>query len=149
MHITADRFEKLTFDISEEVLSELPPDLRADPADAILQLSVRSPLPDVLTDEEVEQCLAAGEILRHAEKPDLRPLVLFTLLLHTGMKKVEVANLKREHVDVTNRSMRCAGLAPCAITKRKWSRKPSAANSACRPFSGGRRKAESRSWQRG
>ncbi len=77
-------------------------ELRADPADAILQLSVRSPLPDVLTDEEVEKCLAAGEILRHAEKPDLRPLVLFTLLLHTGMKKVEVANLKREHVDVTN-----------------------------------------------
>lgn len=36
MHVTADRFEKLTFDISEEVLLELPPDLRADAEEVIL-----------------------------------------------------------------------------------------------------------------
>ncbi len=73
--------------------------LRADPSEAVLQLSVRSPLPEVLTDEEVEKCSAAGEILRHGEKPDIRPLLLFTLLLQTGMKKVEVANLKKDHID--------------------------------------------------
>jgi len=76
--------------------------LRADPSEAVLQLSVRSPLPEILTDDEVEKCLAAGEILRHSEKPDIRPLTLFTLLLDTGMKKVEVANLKREHIDISN-----------------------------------------------
>ncbi|MBI3241533.1 MAG: phage integrase N-terminal SAM-like domain-containing protein [Chloroflexi bacterium] len=75
-------------------------ELRADPSQAVLQLSVRSPLPEILTDEEVEKCLAAGEILRRGEKPDIRPLVLFKLLLDTGMKKVEVANLKKEHIDL-------------------------------------------------
>ncbi len=76
--------------------------LRIDPAAAVLQLSVRSPLPDILTDEEVEKCLAAGERLRLAEKPDIRPLILFKLLLDTGLKKVEVANLKKEHIDLTH-----------------------------------------------
>ncbi len=83
-------------------------ELRADPSQAVLQLSVRSPLPEILTDEEVEKCAAAGEILRHGEKPDIRPLVLFKLLLDTGMKKVEVANLKKEHIDLA----RPAGPAP-------------------------------------
>ena len=77
-------------------------ELRADPSETILQLSVRSPLPEILTDEEVEKCLAAGEILRRGEKPDLRPLVLFKLLLDTGLKKVEVANLKKEHIDLAH-----------------------------------------------
>jgi integrase/recombinase XerD len=77
-------------------------ELRADPSQAVLQLSVRSPLPEILTDEEVEKCLAAGEILRRGEKPDIRPLVLFKLLLDTGMKKVEAVNLKKEHIDLTH-----------------------------------------------
>lgn len=77
-------------------------ELRADPSEAVLQLSVRSPLPEILADDEVEKCLAAGEILRHGEKLDIRPLVLFKLLLDTGMKKVEVANLKKEHIDLSN-----------------------------------------------
>ena len=77
-------------------------ELRADPSEAVLQLSVRSPLPEILTDEEVEKCLAAGEILRRGEKPDIRPFVLFKLLLDTGMKKVEVANLKKEHIDLSH-----------------------------------------------
>jgi site-specific recombinase XerC len=78
-------------------------ELRADPAETIVQLNVRSPLPEVLTEEEIARCLAAGERLRLAEeKPDLRPLVLFDLLLQTGMKKVEVANLKLEHIDAAS-----------------------------------------------
>ncbi|MEK7784860.1 MAG: site-specific integrase [Chloroflexota bacterium] len=77
-------------------------ELRADPSQAVLQLSVRSPLPEILTDEEVEKCAAAGEILRRGEKPYIRPLVLFKLLLDTGMKKVEVANLKKEHIDLAH-----------------------------------------------
>jgi len=72
--------------------------LRLDPAEAVLQLSVRSPLPEMLTDDDVEKCLNAGEILRRGEKPDMRPLLIFKLLLETAMKKVEVANLKLEHI---------------------------------------------------
>jgi integrase/recombinase XerD len=79
-------------------------ELRADPSETVLQLSVRSPLPEILTDEEVEKCLAAGEILRRGEKPDIRPLTLFTLLLITGMKKVEVANLKKDHIALAHPS---------------------------------------------
>jgi site-specific recombinase XerD len=78
-------------------------ELRADPAETLIQLNVRSPLPEALTAEEIERCQAAGERLRRAEeKPDIRPLILFDLLLQTGMKKVEVANLKLEHVDASN-----------------------------------------------
>lgn len=74
--------------------------LRQNPAEAVLQLSVRSPLPVILSEEEVARCLAAGERLRHAEKPDSRPLLLLSLLLQTGMKKVEVANLKQDHLEL-------------------------------------------------
>ncbi len=77
-------------------------ELKSDPSEAVLQLSVRSPLPEVLTDEEVEKCLAGGERLRLAEKPDIRPLTLFKLLLDIGLKKVEVANLKPEHLELGN-----------------------------------------------
>jgi site-specific recombinase XerD len=77
-------------------------ELRSNPSDAVLQLSVRSPLPEVLTEEEVEKCLAGGERLRLADKPDIRPLTLFMLLLETGVKKVEVANLKQEHLELGN-----------------------------------------------
>src|SRR5512134_131398 len=56
--------------------------LRADPAEVVVQLNVRSPLPEILSEEEIERCRAAGERLRGAEeKPDIRPLVLFDLLL--------------------------------------------------------------------
>lgn len=77
-------------------------ELRADPSDAVLQLSVRSPLPEILSDEEVEKCWVGGERLRLADKPDIRPLVLFKLLLDTGLKKVEVANLKLEQINLSN-----------------------------------------------
>jgi integrase/recombinase XerD len=77
-------------------------ELRSDPSEAVLQLSVRSPLPEILTDQEVERCLAAGERLHLAEKPDIRPLTLFKLVLDTGLKKIEVANLQHEHVDLSN-----------------------------------------------
>lgn len=77
-------------------------ELRSDPAEAVLQVSVRSPLPEILTDEEVEKCLTGGDRLRLADKPDIRPLTLFKLVLDTGLKKVEVANLQREHLDLSN-----------------------------------------------
>jgi predicted Zn-dependent protease with MMP-like domain len=41
MHISADRFEKLAFKIADEVLAGLPPDLRADAEEVILDIADR------------------------------------------------------------------------------------------------------------
>jgi len=72
-----------------------------DPSETIIQQSVLSPLPSVLTDDEVEQAItAAHRLWRTAEKPDMRPYVLFTLLLQTGIKKSECLSLELTHVDL-------------------------------------------------
>ena len=47
MHISADRFEKLTLAIADEVLAQLPPDLRADAEQVILDIADR-PTPEQL-----------------------------------------------------------------------------------------------------
>ena len=72
-----------------------------DPAAALIQQTVLSPLPEILSPSEVEAVLAAGEALRHAAKPDPRPYVLFRLLLDTGLKKGEVLKLVPNHVDLS------------------------------------------------
>ncbi len=72
-----------------------------DPSETIIQQSVLSPLPVVLTDEEVEQALSAAHRLwRLADKPDMRPYVLFSLLLQTGIKKSECLSLELTHIDL-------------------------------------------------
>lgn len=77
--------------------------LTGDPAGPIIQQTVLSPLPLVLTEAEVEQARAAAQRLwRHPEKPDIRPYLLFSLLLQTGIKKSECLNLEPNHVDVSN-----------------------------------------------
>lgn len=73
-----------------------------DPAAAIIQQTVLSPLPDILSAAEVEAALAAAETLRQAEKPDSRPYVLFGLLLETGIKKGECLALVPNHVDLSD-----------------------------------------------
>jgi len=75
----------------------LPGDLAAP----IIQQTVLSPLPEYLTEAEIKQALAGAEALRRAEKPDLRPYVLFTLLLQTGIKKGECIALVPNHVDLS------------------------------------------------
>jgi site-specific recombinase XerD len=73
----------------------------SDPAAPIIQQTVLSPLPDVLSEAEIQAALAAAEALRRAEKPDPRPYVLFTLLLQTGIKKGECLALVPNHVDLS------------------------------------------------
>jgi len=74
-----------------------------DPAAPITQRPVATPLPDILTDEQVQQVLAAASELRHhAEKPDARPLLLVKLLLKTGIKKSECMAVKLEHIDLSD-----------------------------------------------
>ncbi len=49
----------------------------------------------------MDQALAAAEALWKAEKPDVRPYVLFWLLLQTGIKKSECLKLELNHVDTS------------------------------------------------
>lgn len=73
--------------------------ISADPAEKILQKSVISPLPDVLTEDEQILALAAAADLIEQKDPDPRPYALFKLLLETGIKKSECLNIKLQHID--------------------------------------------------
>jgi site-specific recombinase XerD len=71
-----------------------------NPSSGVIQKTVSSPLPEVLTEGEVERVLAATQQLRaDAEKPDARPHLLVMLLLQTGIKKSECMGLHPDHVD--------------------------------------------------
>jgi integrase/recombinase XerD len=73
-----------------------------DPAEKIIQHTVISPLPEVLTSAELGLVLEASNQIRYSEKPDTRPIALLMLLLETGIKKSECLNIKRSHIE-TNR----------------------------------------------
>jgi len=74
--------------------------LLEDPAVAIPQQTVLSPLPEVLTPEEVRSVLETAEALRHKQPPDARSYTLLALLLQTGIKKSECLTIDLNHVDV-------------------------------------------------
>jgi integrase/recombinase XerD len=69
-----------------------------DPAHQVLQRSVISPLPQVLTDEEVNSVLLAADRYRRQPKPDARPYFLLSLLLETGIKKNECLGIHLNHI---------------------------------------------------
>ncbi len=74
--------------------------LHGDPAAPIVHQRAKSPLPEILYDNQVEQLLAATRaLLGDAKKPDARPHLLITLLLHTGLKKSECMSIKLTHMD--------------------------------------------------
>jgi site-specific recombinase XerD len=74
--------------------------LMIDPAEKVLQQSVISPLPVVLTEEEVEMVMSTAMQVRHEKKPDPRPYVLLALLLTTGIKKGECLTIYHNHLDL-------------------------------------------------
>lgn len=74
--------------------------LLIDPAEKVLQRTVISPLPVILTVEEVQLVLDAANKHRHGLKPDARPYTLLLLLLETAIKKNECLNLNLNHVDM-------------------------------------------------
>ena len=71
-----------------------------DPAEKVLQQSVISPLPTILTAEERELVLETANQIRVSKKPDARTYVLVALLLHTGIKKGECLTLSLNHLDL-------------------------------------------------
>ncbi|MCB9136376.1 MAG: site-specific integrase [Anaerolineales bacterium] len=73
--------------------------LLVDPAEKVVQRSVLSPLPEVLSPAELDLALQAADRLRSAEKPDTRHAALFQLLIYTGIKKSECLNLTPNHLD--------------------------------------------------
>lgn len=76
-----------------------------DPAASLAHHPVTAPLPQVLTDVEVNQLLAATSGWRHdTDKPDARPHLLVTLLLSTGIKKSECMNLTLTDIDTSDPS---------------------------------------------
>jgi integrase/recombinase XerD len=74
--------------------------LLIDPAEKVVQRSVMSPLPTVLTEEETQAVLQAAESHRHGKKPDARPFALVYLLLATGIKKSECLGIHLNHIDL-------------------------------------------------
>lgn len=77
--------------------------LPEDPATAVIQHSVRSPLPVVPTPVQISNALQAAESWRQGllpeRKADARPLLLLTLLLQTAIKKNEAMNIVPNHID--------------------------------------------------
>jgi integrase/recombinase XerD len=74
--------------------------LLLDPAEQVVQQSVLSPLPTVLTADEVQAALQAANRIGHAAKPDMRHHALLLLLLETGVKKNECLTLTLNHLDL-------------------------------------------------
>ena len=74
--------------------------LVVDPAEKVVQQSVMSPLPVVLTTEETAAVLEVARASRTAKKPDARPYTLLALLLSTGIKKGECLTMALNHIDL-------------------------------------------------
>lgn len=71
-----------------------------DPAEKVLQQSVISPLPIILTPAETVRIRSAANRLRTGKKPDARPELLLSLLLATGIKKGECLAISPNHLDL-------------------------------------------------
>jgi len=74
--------------------------LLTDPADKLVQRSVTSPLPEVMSYAEVERALSAAQALREADQPDARPYTLLKLVLETAIKKGECTRIGLSHLSV-------------------------------------------------
>ncbi|MBI4732784.1 MAG: tyrosine-type recombinase/integrase, partial [Chloroflexi bacterium] len=70
------------------------------PGEKVVQRSVLSPIPEVLTDAEIEAALLAADRHRRQSKPDARPYTLLSLLLATGVKKSECLGIHLKHIDL-------------------------------------------------
>jgi len=78
--------------------------ISSNPAEKIVQQTVISPLPEVLTPAEQELVVETSNQIRYSKKPDTRPFTLLLLLLETGIKKGECLNIKLSHVETNDES---------------------------------------------
>ena len=73
-----------------------------DPSTAVIQRSVKSPLPKLPTSDELDRAETVTQAMRTGDvgkKADARPHMLLTLLLQTGIKKNEAMNIVPNHID--------------------------------------------------
>lgn len=71
-----------------------------DPAEKLVQQSVTSPLPIIMSQAEVQTALETAAALRETDEPDARPYALLKLLLETAIKKGECQSLGLNHLSV-------------------------------------------------
>ncbi len=76
--------------------------LLIDPAEKVANRSVLSPLPTVLTEEEMLAALDAANKHRSDEKPDARPFTLLSLILTTAVKKSECLGIHLNHIELND-----------------------------------------------
>ncbi len=74
--------------------------IQTDPADKLVQHPVTSPLPTVLTYQEVRAALDTANAFRNDDTPDARPYTLLKLLLETGIKKGECQSIGLNHLSL-------------------------------------------------
>jgi integrase/recombinase XerD len=74
--------------------------LLVDPADKLVQVTVTSPLPKVMTPQEIKNTLIAANAFREADPPDARPYTLLKLLLETAIKKGECTGIELNHLSL-------------------------------------------------
>lgn len=71
-----------------------------DPAAPIRHKPARTPLPDILYDDQVKDLLSTTQaMMDDPDHPDARPHLLVRLLLETGIKKGECARIALDHID--------------------------------------------------
>ncbi len=71
----------------------------SNPAEAVEQKTVKSPLPEILTRSETERVLEVANADRTKDRPDARNMALLQLLLVTGIKKGEALAIARNHIE--------------------------------------------------
>ncbi len=76
--------------------------ISVDPAEKLIQKTVTSPLPTVLTAHELATALETADSICTSASTDPRPYVLLLLVLETAMKKGECLNLKTNHLELSN-----------------------------------------------
>ncbi|MBI5651763.1 MAG: tyrosine-type recombinase/integrase [Chloroflexi bacterium] len=77
--------------------------LASDPAAPIAHQPVIPPLPEVLRADQVAKLFDAVRAARDdAHKPDVRPYLLVSLLLTTGIKKSETLAIRLSDIDLSN-----------------------------------------------
>jgi integrase/recombinase XerD len=72
----------------------------ANPAEKVVQKSVRSPLPEILTTSEINRIIVTADSYRQRPDPEHRSYLLVTLLLATGIKKGECLALSPNHIQL-------------------------------------------------
>jgi site-specific recombinase XerD len=74
--------------------------IMVDPAERVVQKSVISPLPAVMSQEQMISALEVADRYRFNAEPDARPYALLKLLLDTGIKKGELLTLTTNHIEL-------------------------------------------------